>query len=341
MEFYRYDGESLPISEWTRMFKEVYGGSDKSRRPEHFWNATMAHMSCIGEAIRRTHYPDLLKYAASAFCWMCGYVGKCNDLKEEDPVFYFQNNLSQIVALKFPRKCGHCIKSPCACEADKMDEVEGKSAKYGKLLKEWGYEKIEEFPIEEWLDIFWTIYGGRIHLQTMESIGFHLLEEAGEEAMAVRQLIQFRGILKADIKGIDKDFLISISEIEGLVAAYEESMKFLIKYTGKPTEKEAKKSFASTDKKPELIKAKLVMAKMDFVIELADTFSWFMGVLLKLGETVKCFKTNGKDPLEINIFHLEEKLRKKYGYTGPDKKIKCYACHNEKCTCVFFPEVEQ
>lgn len=173
MSFHKYDGEAITIVEWANMFKNLYAEVDAPRKPEEYWNAVMAHISSIGEAIRRSHYPELLKSAASTFCWLCSYITKCNS--SDDLVFHFEDSLSEIVGLKFPTVCGHCEKSPCQCDPAQMDEETEKSAKY-KRLYELGREKNIDwnaYTISQWLNLLREIYGGRIHLQTMESLGFH------------------------------------------------------------------------------------------------------------------------------------------------------------------------
>lgn len=339
-----YEGGQISIVEWTDMFTALYEETDAPRKSEEYWNAVMAHLSGIGEAIRRSHYPELLKSAASAFCWMCCYVKKCNI--GEDQIFKFQHNFSEIVAFKFPRKCGHCRQPECQCDAARMDEKEDKSAKYGVLLKEWQFERggLINCSISQWLDIFWTIYSGRLHLQPLESLGFHLLEEAGEEAFAIRKLIQFRGILDYKIEGIDSKYLDEISSLQALVKEYNSSINELKSHYKKSTEDEAKKAIRYDDNCPKVIKARLVLAKMDFIIELADTFSWFCAVLLKLIANIKCFEHNEKDLIKAKIskdqlkkFHIEEALRERYRYKDKESPLTCYACEKTKCKCLFFP----
>jgi len=320
---------SLTITKWTEIFHSVYGGSDRKRKPEDFWYAVMAHVSTIGESIRRGHYDSLLKSAAHAFCWMCSYVSACWNL--EDDVFSLRHGLSEIVALKFPTKCGHCKGDRCACDGPTMDAQDEKSAGY-----KWNFEYAREkhidfdlFTMNEWLKTFRDIFIGRIHLQTMDSIGFHLLEEAGEEAKAVRQLVQLRGAVEAGV--LDKPFLQRISRFEGLLDEYSISIEFLKQHHEVATEKAAKRALDPTVDSADYIKARVVMAKMDFVIEQADTFSWLCAVLLKLGAF---YDLNGPDNRQSGI---EGKIKEIYGYDENTDSGKCYACQQSQCKCVFYP----
>lgn len=325
------------IENWTKGFEKLYYSIDKERRPEELWNATMAHISGIGEAIRRIHYRKLLESATHVFCWMTCYVKICNESK--DDIFYFQNNFSEIVGLKYPQICGHCMKKKCKCDPIAMDRRKDKAAKYKKLLHHAERKdiKFNIYTLNDWLLLFYKIYSGQIHLLTLESIGFHLLEEAGEEAKAVRQLVQFRGIIEAHINGIDENYLRKISNIQGLVDEYSISMEKIKEIYKTESEKEARDKIDLKSTNPDIIKARLVVGKMDFVIELADTFSWFCSVLLKLWKTIE------EEKLEIKTFkefHIEEAMKKFYKSSDKAKLLTCYACKKTSCECLFFPKLD-
>jgi hypothetical protein len=319
------------ICKWTDGFALLYSGPDSNRRPEEFWNATMAHISVIGEAIRKSNYREILSAAAHAFCWMCCYIDTCR--KTPDPLFRINNTFSDIVGLKFPERCGHCMHDACSCDPAKMDEQKDKSSKYSKLLKHWKKLKFETYMLDTWLDTFWDIYSGRIHLSTIENIGFHLLEEAGEEALAVRQLVQFRGITDKNIEGIDSKFLSKISSIPNLVSEYNNAMMALKKRYTVETDKEAISKIDFTSKEPVVLKARLLKGKMDFVIEFADTFSWYCAVLLKLRTIIKQLAIN-----ENNDFRIENELNQVYKSSNDTVPLVCPSCNKAKCSCLFYPE---
>ncbi len=324
------------IADWTSGFRKLYHKPDSNRRPEEFWNATMAHISSIGEAIRRNHYKELIKSAAHAFSWICSYVDFCNNT-EDHPLFKFKNSLSEIVGLKFPGVCGHCKKIPCGCNPVTIDEQQDKSAKYQELLSKWQREKGKyiDYTLDMWSIDFWDIFSGQIHLQGIDSIGFHLLEEAGEEARVVRELVQFRGILDANIDGLDEQFLLNISNIPNLVNEYESAINILKKKLKVEKDKEVFQKIDLTSEDPDVMKTRLVKSKMDFVIELADTFSWYCAVLLKLHEIIKYEKLD--DELS-KTFHIEESLKEVYDSKSTDEPLKCYACRETECKCKFFPK---
>jgi len=315
------------ISQWMKWFAQVYKDVDQCRSTEDLWMATMAHCSELGEGIRRVNYPDILKSAAHAFCWMCSFVNRCNT--GGDLLFSLHNSLCEMVYLKFPERCGHCMSNPCQCDPSKMDAKKDKAAKYEDLLQKW-LRKAGNYglTLTQWTQLFKDVFSGRIHLATLESIGFHFLEEAGEEASAVRQLVQFRGILDAQIEGVDKGFLEALTSINTLVPEYAVCMRDEKVYNPeKPSE--PKVDLTSSD--PAHVKARIVRAKMDLVIEFADMFSWFCAVLVKLEQIAQSSKLRS-DGAGLDI---EESLKMVYAY-DKGNPLLCPSCHNPECKCLFF-----
>lgn len=307
------------ISEWTNEFAALYKKHDKHRSPEDIWISTMAYGSVIGEAIRRYDFNSLIRSASHAFCWMCTFITKCN--KTDDLLFKLDHSFVDLVALKFPNACGHCTHDHCICDSAAQDSKPDKSAKYHKLLEKWRRIDREKYSIDEWLHVFSDIYLSRIHLQTLETIGFHFLEEAGEMAQAIRELRQMQGILSIEIQGVDTVFLEKLIHIEGLVEEYTNCMS-------KIDNDKSNIDIKSND--PIHIKARIVKSKMDQVIEFADTFSWFCAILIKLkllGESLDI--PNDKINLEIYLEHE---------YGEKSETIKCPSCNSSDCKCLFFPK---
>ena len=309
------------IAKWAEALDKLYAGPDSTRSPEEIWIATTAHCSSIGEAIRKSDFVELMRFAARAFSWMLSFSMKCG--KTEDLLFRCENSFCEMVYLKFPDLCGHCTNSPCDCKPVDMDSKKGKAGKYKTLLEKWTRDqraKGIQYTIDDWLNIFTRVYGGRIHLQTLETLGFHFLEEAGEEAMAVRKLMQLRGVLSNTMDGIDQATLRRLVTIPAIAEEYIRLGED--QDNGKPP-----LNLNSKDKTD--IYARVVDAKMEFIVELADLFSFFCSILIKLGmvkiELNKVFPAN-----------LEEALIATYG--EPDQGLVCPVCGKDTCECVFFSE---
>lgn len=313
--------KSRSISDWMRIFSELYSEVDSHRTPEQMWIAVMAHTSSIGEDIRRFAFNSLLDSAAHTFCWMCSFVNKCN--KPDSGIFSINESLCGIVCLKYPKLCGHCGVNPCACDPVKMDKMHDKSAKYEQLLKDRksAITSFEGFSIDDCLYEFSHIYGGRIHIQTLESIGFHFLEEVGEAAVVVRELGQLRHIADDPKSGIDVAFLNNLVKVESIVQNYVEYSRQneKIKYDSRDTG---------------WLKARIVRAKMGLVIELADSFSWFCAILNKLDSIARSIQNHAEQHNQSNLKSLEQILNS--NYFGSDGKARCPSCMSNPCRCVFF-----
>jgi hypothetical protein len=309
------------IKDWQKVFYELYSQADSNRTPEQMWIAVTAHTSSIGENIRKVAFEKLLNSAAHTFCWLCSFVNKCNGLKKDD-IFSISESLCGIVSLKYPNKCGHCGQLPCNCDPEKMEGEEDKLARYRELLdcRNRDLKSYEEYSIEDYRKMFFGIYRGRLHIQTLENIGFHFLEEIGEAAVSVRQLSQLRKIADDDRTGIDSAFLKGLTTADGIVQNHT-------KYHKDP------KKIKYASKKPEMLKARVVNAKMDLVAEIADSFSWFCAILNKLDRISKSIYDK---PEEHDTLKPLEKVLNDVYIDPATGKARCPSCQKNPCKCAFY-----
>jgi len=308
------------IKKWMEVFSELYSQADSKRTPEQMWIAVMAHTSSIGESIRRVAFESLLNSAAHTFCWLCSFVNKCNTL--QDDIFSIKESLCGIVSLKYPGVCGHCKQKPCQCDPVRMDREVDKSASYKDLLgrRERTLASFEGYSIEDCRKVFDEIYGGRTHIQTLENIGFHFLEEIGEAALCIRKLSQLRTITDDGSTGIDLAFIRQLSTVRGIVDNYAEHRKL-------PKEID----YASKD--PVMLRARVAEAKMGLVVEIGDSFSWFCAILNKLDSISKSiFDYPDKHPHILRP--LEQVLNDVYFDSAGN--ARCPSCKSKHCKCVFY-----
>ena len=305
----------LTIPEWMEVFAKLYGDADAKRPPVAMWVAATAHFSTMGETIRRMNFADLMYSAAHAFCWMCSFLLACQ--RENRSVFALKDSFSAVVASKYPLACGQCGGKPCHCNPQLMDAKANKAARYNDLLKKRRMYAgaFETFTVSQWLSEFNEIYGQQIHMLTLESIGFHFLEEAGEELTAIRGLMQLERVLEAKLVGIDAAFLDQLATFEGVVQLYD---------TYAAQEPEPHKPDA------EAIKARLVHAKVDMFVEFGDTFSWFCSILNKV---MSIARNCNDERCRFTQQPFDEKLSEAYLPAG---KPYCPSCHKCPCECVFY-----
>ena len=299
------------ITQWMEVFSKLYSEPDSKRTPEQLWIAVMAHSSSIGEEIRKVHFPELLKYAAHAFCWLCSFVNRCKST--HSPIFSLHESLSGIVSLKYPRECGHCGGKPCRCFASKIDARDDKGAPYEDLFKtrKSVLKSVEAYSVDDWRNILADIYGEQVHVLSLDSIGFHFLEEVGEAATAVRKLSQLKRVLDQKIDGVNESFLTDLITVEGIVKNYESCKRDGVSYESRDSD---------------MIKWRIVEAKMSLLIEIGDTFSWFCSILNKLDSI--------SDNCNLRLPTLEENLSSEY--LDKAGQPKCPTCEKDTCQCVFF-----
>jgi hypothetical protein len=312
--------KSRSIKKWMEVFKELYSEVDSKRTPEQMWIAVMAHTSSIGESIRRVAFESLLDSAAHTFCWLCSFVNKCNTL--QDDIFSINETLCGIVSLKYPGVCGHCRHRPCDCDPVRMDKGVDKATAYSALfgIRETALKSFEGYSIDNCKKVFYDIYGGLTHIQTLENIGFHFLEEVGEAAVCVRQLSQLRKITADRSTEIDLAFLRELSTVKGIVENYAKH-------------KEPLKHIDYTSREPSMLKARVVGAKMGLVIEIGDSFSWFCAILNKLDFISKSIYNNPEEHEDI-IRPLEQVLNKVYFVSAGN--ARCPSCNSNPCNCAFY-----
>jgi hypothetical protein len=310
-------------TEWAKIFSDIYSEADKERTPEQIWIAIMAHASVIGESIRTFSVEKLSKSAAHTFCWLCSFINKCNELKGD--IFSLEEPLYGVVTLKYPSKCGHCEADPCTCPAKKLDDEDNKSAKYSTLLefRRPNLPSYSSWSIVNFLDTFRHIYEGRVHIQTLETIGFHFLEEVGEAAVAVRNLSQLRSLQEKNIEGLDPNLFDGLTTVEKVVNNYQEFVK-------------DPKRIILTHKDPEMLKMRVIEAKMALIVEIGDTFSWFCGILNKMLAIEKSIWVKPDDHPDFKFQDLETAL--KIEYINEKGEPKCPTCGVSPCSCAFYNE---
>lgn len=311
------------ITDWMDVFSAIYKEPDADRTPEQIWIAIMAHASKIGESIRTFSIKTLSISAAHTFCWLCSFINKCNTLEQD--IFALKEDLSSIVTLKYPNVCGHCGESTCHCDAIKMDREKDKSAAYADLLNRRVRLSYKDYTMDNFLRMFNDIYEGRIHIQTLESIGFHFLEEAGEAAFAVRKLSQLQKIHSEGLDGIDLSLYDRLTTVESIVDEYSKIYEIVNSLKDNPVR------LKSTD--PRVLKARVIDAKLELIVEIGDTFSWFCAIINKLNMIEHSIWEKPEEHINEMFQNFEITLNEEYIKDG---EPKCPTCTNVPCQCAFF-----
>lgn len=360
------------INDWMKIFDGIYNHVNLKRTPEQLWIGVSNHCSAIAEGLRSMEFEKILREGAHAFEWMCAFSSRLQSLPPGD-VFSFRENLSSMVGMKYPNMCGHCVGNPCACNSVEMDAQEDKPGRYAHLRVEWKRLRtcISEYSLLDWQRVFFKIYRQNTHLLTPEAIGFHFLEEVGEEGHAVRVLSELRGAVKEGL--VEEDFASRLSEGDALFTEYlkhegatseERAEGISLRKRGPKASKE-EKALLLTSTTRDNIERRLAVAKIHVITELADTFAWLCSVLNKVwliavqNNAWKVPEEYRNVPLSqkigvmmasgVEISAIENAIMKEYDkeYDHDGRGLTpvwwCPSCRIEKrcsCTFSFLPEAE-
>lgn len=346
------------IHEWMKTFDGIYHDANAARTPEQLWIGVSNHCSAIAEGLRSIEFEKILREAAHAFEWMCAFSTTLQRLPRSD-VFSFTENLSSMVGMKYPNVCGHCLGNPCGCNSVEIDAQVDKPGRYAQLQTEWNRHRtsISEYTLRDWQQVFLKIYRQNVHLLTPEAIGFHFLEEVGEEGHAMRVLSELRGVVREG--HVDGKFVERLSSGDSLSTAYLEhegpasKERARISASGGSEALKAEKARILKSHDRKLIERRLSDAKMHVITELADTFAWLCSVLNKIwmiavqngawsvpgegglpqSETVGMIVGPTGDPISA----IENAIVREYYRDGNTGNAPwCPACMTEKkCSCLF------
>lgn len=163
------------------------------------WLHLVENASKVGEATRKNEWGEACKELSHVFCWLCSFAAKCRDRDSSnniDEVFLLDKPLSEIVWWKYPNACWKCGASPCSCSINRI-EIEAKPEKRVEITRRITWLRVQKHlmpgSLDQWVDMFTTIYENAHYGYPIEYVCFHFLEEVGEVARAILALSQFIG----------------------------------------------------------------------------------------------------------------------------------------------------
>ena len=211
----------LSVDDYVDIVRNVWTNIHPRRTVSDYALHVLDHASKLGEAIRRNDADKILKEVAETANWLFAFVAKLNDSKTKwENRLNIQTKFSRMIWEKYPNICPHCFESVyipkieektaakdiaseikgkckyCLSEYPKVEERSTQQASeikrnYKQLskneLRKYAKETLDEIPmsLKEMEAMFHKIYESNTALATLESIGFHVLEEAGEIGRAV------------------------------------------------------------------------------------------------------------------------------------------------------------
>ncbi len=172
------------------------------------------HASKLGEAIRKDELDRIFDEIAELTNWLFSFVAKLEDEKPGwEAVFNIRKKFSDIIWAKYPGVCCHCLEreynltgqfpeqpyrpyQKCDCLStypaveyrEDREEIKKKRREFAKRM-----EKSKPKTLAGMEKMFAEIYKANVSVWTIESIGFHLLEEVGEIGRALIDLYTIKG----------------------------------------------------------------------------------------------------------------------------------------------------
>lgn len=195
---------SASLRDWHSEFSFIYGLKDEKRSLQTMWLMVVEDASQVGEGIRTNEYAYALDRIAHTFCWVVSFLSKTLQPRHVFPAaklgFAFADD---VLWQKYPGVCYRCLKYVCTCQEQETE----------RRISEWKSSndpRLEELPrlraqlnskptnLAGWSELLGRIYGPSHARQSVNEIAFHFLEEVGEVARALRELLEYAGTLSPD-----------------------------------------------------------------------------------------------------------------------------------------------
>jgi len=203
--------DDLNVNDYVDIVRHIWAPIHRRRTTLGYAFHLFDHASKLGEAIRKEELNEILLEVAELTNWLFGFVAKLNDKKSDwEALFNIDVPFSDMIWAKYPWSCGHCVEREylateqlpekplknCVCLMDypKVEHrVDRDTAKEARRQFAENNKMYMPTTLGEMEGMFHTIYGANISIWTIESIGFHLLEEVGEIGRALVDLFTLRG----------------------------------------------------------------------------------------------------------------------------------------------------
>jgi len=173
-------GAAMTLSDAQEEFERIYGAVNEARFGigitrgiSSMWLQVVKQAGEVARAIRKERKDLLLRELPQLFCWYCGFCTKIG-LGIEDTVWFY-----------FPLLCPTCYSERCICGPHKEVDLRTRPRQKDRnVLKEFGAANAARRPhtLDDYVEMFDTIYGDHNEAAHMDSVFLHLMEELGEVA---------------------------------------------------------------------------------------------------------------------------------------------------------------
>lgn len=187
------------LDQWTEEVWKLYGHHDRLRSTSNMWSSLGIYVSHIAEGLRKARYDEVFQGLAHTFVWLMAFVAKSRWDDELEEIYKLDESLSDIVALKYPGACPHCKYAPCICSVQRslLEELRDKKIGESDLKRRReefaSWANFQDWTVDQWMGMFKRVFENSYLPLPVETIGFHLAEEVGEVASAIRDMTHLEG----------------------------------------------------------------------------------------------------------------------------------------------------
>ena len=181
------------LNDWARDFWNIYQINDREPDLLQLWVEAVKDGTSVGEAIREGRLDDTLTGLAHTFCWIMCFVSKIQEDLQVNDRYKGQDlkTIEDMVWHKYPRMCASCLLPRCQCPS--LLPIRGKPS-FDQAEEQLATARKGARPktLDEWGDMFETIYKEAHFIKSLADLGFHYLEEMGEVLQVIRSLAKWK-----------------------------------------------------------------------------------------------------------------------------------------------------
>jgi len=212
----------MQLDEYVAVIAKIYEANDRNRSLWDVWCHTLHHAAAVAERARKEAPAiDVCKEVADVALWLFtavyklnGRFGETKNSLAETPVeslIRIQSQCSDLLWHRYPGMCPFCyarraigdqqaernpeFASRCDCLAVNI-ESGGKQAKRAAVLEVLAFSEQNRNnkpgSIDEWQEMFATIFHANLRQLSLTDAAFHLMEELGEASDAMARMYSYR-----------------------------------------------------------------------------------------------------------------------------------------------------
>ena len=214
------------FDDWANTYNKLYGEKLMQLHPSEVFLRLSESGGIIAENVRRDRYQEVLSGLAVCIYSLVSVYNRIAYDPQFENLFMSEEShgLNRSIFEKFPHRCPHCGGEHCICaivysdsENRTPEEKEAMKQEVQKILETARANEKPPERLDEFKDLFRGIYGQGHQYMTIDIICFHLLEEIGELAQALRNLTSCQSA--SSIRVLRDEFMSEIADIVSWIFA--------------------------------------------------------------------------------------------------------------------------